>query len=141
MFLFSRTPEPKAAKTTIVAPVTAKIEEKKTDAATTAVETNTTTEAVTEATESADKPGKATTDAERAAIRAARFGGTAAAPAAAVVGDEKKLERAKRFGLPVTAASNGKSGKIGAVPTVDLVTVQLNVHQRGRISRHVKVFF
>ena len=123
---FSRTPEPKVAKTTIVAPVTAKIEEKKTEAAATAVEAEITTKAVTEATDSADKPAKAMTDAERAAIRAARFGG-AAAPAAAVAGDEKKLERAKRFGLPVTAASNGKPGKIGAVPTVDLVTILLNV--------------
>lgn len=81
------------------------------------VEASSTTEAVTEVAASGDKPIKAMTDAERAAIRAARFGG-----AAAVAVDEKKLERAKRFGLPVTAASNGKTGKIGAVPSVDLVS-------------------
>ncbi len=122
---YCRTPEPKVAKTTIVAPSTTKAVEKKTEPATTAVEAKT-TEAVTEAAGNTDKPIKAMTDAERAAIRAARFGG-AAAPAAAVAGDEKKLERAKRFGLPVTADSNGKSGKIGAVPSVDLVTILYNI--------------
>jgi len=113
--------------------VTAKVEEKKTEAATTVVEASSTTEAVTEVAASGDKPIKAMTDAERAAIRAARFGG-----AAAVAGDEKKLERAKRFGLPVTAASNGKTGKIGAVPSVDLVS---SFKRRSLTSSVLFLFF
>ena len=80
------------------------------------------------------KPIKDLTDAERAAIRAAKFGGSAVAPPAAVVGSvEKKIERAKRFGLEITAEPTvgGKPSKIGAVPSANLVSIF--VHLRIRL--------
>ena len=77
------------------------------------------------------------TDAERAAIRAAKFGVAAAAsvaPAAAVASDEKKLERAKRFGLPVTSSDVKTSNKIGAVPSADLDTLKKRAERFGQTN-------
>ena len=78
--------------------------------------------------EPAKKPVKGMTDAERAAARAARFGAAAGNSGDA---DDKKLERAKRFGLPVTEASNGKSG---SAPAADLGTLKKRAERFGQTT-------
>jgi len=127
-WLFSkpfRTPEPKVTKP-VTAPVA--VEEKKPEPAKPVNETETPTN---------DEPKqqktiKEMTDAERAAIRAAKFGGTAVAET-----EDKKLARAQRFGLPVTASSNGKASKIGAAPVADLETLKKRAERFGQTTSNV----
>merc|ERR1712020_817801 len=72
----------------------------------------------TETKPSTDKPK---TDAERAAARAARFGGSVSSEVEA-----KKQARAARFGI--------KSGKIGDTPEVDLETLRKRAERFGQSS-------
>jgi len=75
---------------------------------------------------SAESPAaaEATTDADRAAARAARFG--IASPESS---EEKKGDRAKRFGIPVTASPG--SNKIGSAPAADMETLKKRAERFG----------
>lgn len=74
--------------------------------------------------ESASAVPGGTTDGERAAARAARFG--IASPESL---DEKKVERAKRFDIPV--AEGAGSNKIGAAPAADIETLKKRAERFG----------
>jgi len=65
-----------------------------------------------------------TTDGERAAARAARFG----IPSPENL-DEKKVERAKRFDIPITESVG--SNKIGAAPAADMETLKKRAERFG----------
>ena len=119
----------------VITPVTIEADEKKAEPAKTEATEPVVAETKTEdSTEKPEKPAKGMTDAERAAIRAAKFGVAAVAPAVAVASDEKKLERAKRFGLPVTSSDIKTSNKIGAVPSADLDTLKKRAERFGQTT-------
>ena len=116
-----RTPEPKVTKPVSAPP--AVVEAAKPEPSEPVAETE-------KPAESEAKPQKAIkelTDAERAAIRAAKFGGSTTAAT-----EDKKLARAQRFGLPVTAASNGKASKIGEAPANYLETLKKRAERFGQ---------